>query len=479
MSENAHASGENEWLVKYSDDYRTLAEVNTLYEANQVERISDQVDLITFPADLTEEAIAHVLENDPSIEYAESNYERNLFGVVNDPHYAKQWWVPYVKAERAWTHVGMQQKKVVVAVIDSGVDVHHEDLKGRIEPGGFNFPSNNSNVTDIHGHGTQVSGVIAAELGNGKGITGIAGAFEVSLLPLKISTDDGKSTVSNLIKAVNYAVEKKVDVINISLGGPRSSQFEKDAIQHAIDEGIVIVAAAGNGALKGNAVNYPASYEEVISVGAIDQFSKRASFSNYNAYVDLVAPGVGLYTTSPYHSYKSVNGTSFSAPVVSGTVAMMKAIRPELTNDEVADLLTATATDVGPIGRDDEFGAGVLNIEELMTYFEAYIKPTFQGDFPDMLVDEKKVFKVTFNKPLTSKADYSNEIVISRDEDGERLVNSFIVEVDETAPECDRLLIIPTTKWAHGEHYLTITKNMYNDKGRTLEKDVRMKFVVE
>lgn len=479
MPKDGFAAEHREWLVKYSTDYRTLSEVRMLHEATHVERISDEVDLITFPADLNEEEIVTFFENDASIEYAEPNYERFLFAPVNDPHYDNQWWIPYVKAESMWTQMSAQQKKVVVAVIDTGIDVNHEDLKSRIVAEGFNFPSEDENVTDTNGHGTQVAGVIAAELNNGKGIAGTSGPFEVSILPLKVLQPDGKIKVSNVVKAINYAIDKKVDVINISLGDVSHSTAEKEAIQRATYAGIVVVAAAGNSAETGNKINYPASYEEVISVGAIDNKSERASFSNYNAYVDLVAPGKGIYTTSPYHSYKSVNGTSFAAPIVSGTVAMMKGLRPALTKEEVHHLLTTTAIDLGPVGRDDQFGAGALNIEQLMTYFEVDVSPTFKGDFRDMFVEEDHVFKVTFNQPLQLNADYSNKIAISKDVEGEQLVYSFEVEVDKKAPEKDKLLITPKAKWTPGEHYLTITKDMYNYNGQTLKKNVRMRFVVE
>jgi len=368
-----------ELLVKYADDYRTLSEPLIERKVVSMESIADQVELLTFPENTDMEAVKIELENNPSVAYVEPNYERHLFTAANDPYYNNQWWVPHVKAEGMWTQAGAQQGKVVVAVIDSGIDLKHEDLSERIESGGYNFYAGNTDIMDVNGHGTMVSGVISARSGNGKGISGIVGPYDISILPLKISHYSNTSKVSDEIKAIDYAIAKKVSVINISLGGAGHSTFENDAIQRANRAGIVVVAAAGNGALEGNAVSYPASYDHVLSVGAINKYNVRSNFSNYNAYVDLVAPGEMITTTLLNQSYGQVNGTSFSSPIVAGTVAMMKALKPEVTNSEVTNLLTSTAKDLGTPGRDNHYGAGVLDLEKLMTHIGLEDKKAVTG----------------------------------------------------------------------------------------------------
>jgi len=475
-------SGQNGYLVKYhapsQESFRSLSVAGNMKGVENVEVIAPQVELITLAEGADLELFKVRLENDPNVEFVEPNYERHLMGTVNDPGYAMQWWVPHVKAESMWIHATTQKRKIVVGVIDTGIDRNHEDLKSRIEPGGYNFYANDSILNDIHGHGTMVSGVIAAESGNGKGITGVAGPYDVSILPLKVS-DTGSLTLSNLIKAIDYAVDKKVDVLNLSLGGSKYSVLENKAIQRAIRADIVVVAAAGNEALKGNNLSYPASYDHVISVGAIDENNERSSFSNYNHLIDLVAPGERIYTTTPNDSYVAVHGTSFSAPIVAGTVAMMKGLDPNLSIDEIDSLLKTTAKDHGVPGPDPFYGAGVLDIERLIEQLGSLKDPVggFIGDFPEITVSGSKVFTVTFNQELIYGKDYSKDILIARQVDGEAPVTSFTAKVDPANPL--QLLIAPTTKWESGEHYLTITSGLQNNNGKALSKAVWMKFDVD
>jgi len=464
----------NELLVKYSSDYRSLASSEILQDVETIEIIAPQVELLTFSDDADMEAIRTQLENDSSVEYVEPNYERHLLTVLEDPHTSSQWWLPHVNAESMWKHVVAQKKKVVVAVIDSGIDMNHEDLKSRIEPGGYDFYANTSVMTDLHGHGTKVAGVIAAEAGNGIGISGVAGPFEISVFPIKVLGSSGTGSSSSIIKALEYAIVKKVDVINLSLGGTNSSAIENEVIQRAVRAGIVIVAAAGNNALKGNSVSYPASYENVISVGAVDENNSKSSFSNYNQYVDLVAPGERILTTSPNQSYNKDGGTSFSAPIVSGTVAMMKALEPKLSASEIEVLLKMTAQDLGASGHDSFYGHGVLDIEKLTDHL---MGPQFVGDFFEMTVPITKEFVVTFNQELFPSNDYAQDVIVSRKPDGSEQVTLFTTTVDPATPT--KLLIAPFTNWDYGDYYLTITTGIQSKDYKSLKKDVRMKFIVE
>lgn len=473
-----HASAESdettEVLVKYVSDVRSLTDMTTLQGIGTTETIAPQVELVTLSADVDREAIITQLENDPSVDYVEPNYERHLLFTVNDPGYGEQWWVPHVKAESMWKYAEYQQEKVVVAVIDSGVDVNHVDLKNRIEPGGYDFYANSSIITDWHGHGTKVAGVIAAQAGNGQGIAGIAGPYDVSMLPIKIVNSSGKSNTAILIKALEYAIAEQVDVINLSLGGDSFSAIENEVIQRAIDAGIVVVAAAGNDAKKGNPIIYPASYDNVISVGAVDDTNNWSVFSNFNVFVTLVAPGERVLTTFPNQSYGNDAGTSFSTPIVSGTVAMMKALEPGLSNREIEGLLTMTAQDLGEPGYDPFYGAGLLDIEQLT---DELMRLTFKGDFPELTVSATKEFTVTFNQELVPGKDYRPDIIISRKLDGSGRVTSFTTTVDPTNPR--KLLIAPTTNWDYGEFYLTITTEMQSKHNKALQNNIRMKYVVE
>lgn len=364
-----------EFIVKYAEDMRKVMNENLSKKVEFQEKITEQVELLIFPATENAEEIQKQLESDPSIAIVERNYMRQLKTTTNDPYYSSQWWIPHVNAQSFWTSVEKQQKKTVVAVIDSGIDLTHEDLRGKIEPGGYNFYSDNTNIADVNGHGTNVAGVIAANSNNRIGITGVTGPFDITILPIRISDKDGYSYISDLVKSIDYAIAKKVDVINLSLGGSQHSAIENEAVQRAIRAGITVVAAAGNEAQKGNQINYPASYQNVLSIGAVDRYNNRAMFSNYNSFVDLTAPGQSIYTTTLYSQYEQVNGTSFSTPIVAGAVAMMKALEPELTLVEIKNALQQTATDLGAPGIDPHFGAGVLNMKKLSEQFAPAIIP--------------------------------------------------------------------------------------------------------
>ncbi|MDV6378774.1 S8 family serine peptidase [Sporosarcina sp. GW1-11] len=359
------ASKETELLIEYANVHHSLTEEPSIDGVETIEKIAPNVELWSIAEDVDIQEITKQLQNEPGVLTVEPNYERYLHVSTNDPWLTTQWWIQTLRPESIWTRVNQQKKSIVVAVIDSGIATKHEDLQGRIQPGGYNFHGDNTNVEDVNGHGTSVAGVLAATYSNNKGITGIAGPYNVKILPLKVSHITGTSYVSDTIRAIDYAIENKADVINLSLGSDESSTAENAAIQRAIQAGISVVASAGNEAEEGNPISYPASYENVISVGATDSQNRRSTFSNYNSYVSLVAPGTGIYTTGLSNSYKSMNGTSFSSPIVAGAAGLIKSIQPDYTPKQIKQLLENTAIDLGVPGRDSHFGAGLLNLERL------------------------------------------------------------------------------------------------------------------
>ncbi|AXH98255.1 hypothetical protein DV702_00190 [Sporosarcina sp. PTS2304] len=387
-----------EWLIEYGDVQHSLAEEPSVEGVETIEQIAPKVELWSFAEDADIEQITQQLREDSTVLSVEPNYERHLHA-ESDPFVEKQWWIPHLQPETLWSSVKRQKKAIVVAVIDSGISSTHEDLQGRIQSGGYNFYGNNTNVEDMNGHGTGVAGVIAATYGNGKGITGVAGPYHIKVLPLKVSHITGTSYVSDSIKAIDYAIEKKVDVINMSLGSAERSTTENAAVQRAIRAGIVVVASAGNEALKGNPISYPASYENVISVGAIDIENRRSSFSNYNSSVSLVAPGTGIYTTGVANSYKSVNGTSFSSPIVAGAAAMIKSLQPDATPKQIKNILEDTAVDLGEPGKDPHFGAGLLNLERVYAALAV----------PEVKVQTVELDKASVTLDMNVRTSYSNE----------------------------------------------------------------------
>lgn len=281
--------------------------------------------------------------------------------VFNDPMYYLEWGFGAIKIPEAWQNVSSAQRTIKVAVIDSGLEMTHEDLQNRIASGGYNFILGSNEVYDVNGHGTAVSGVISAQANNGKGIAGVAGVLDVKVLPLQAAYYDGSMYLSEELAAIDYAIQNDVDIINISYGSLSYSEMEQQAILEAVSKGITVVVAAGN---EGRSIYaYPASYDGVISVGSVSTNLNVSSFSNFNNKVDLVAPGESILTTSLDNSYSYMNGTSFSAPMVAGVVAVMKATNPQMTPDSVLSILTQTAADKGAIGRDNYYGYGLINAQ--------------------------------------------------------------------------------------------------------------------
>ncbi|WP_044022746.1 S8 family peptidase [Bacillus sp. SG-1] len=235
--------------------------------------------------------------------------------------------VDMVQAPQVWK-AGMRGNGITIAVLDTGCDVNHEELKGRII-GKRNFTDDDDgaedNVTDYNGHGTHVAGTVAANE-NGQGVVGVAP--EASLLIIKVlAGEQGSGRYDWIVDGIQYAIDQGVDVISMSLGGPADYPPLQAVIRQAVDKNISVVCAAGNEGDENAATDefsYPASYNEVISVGAIDFDRKSSYFTNSNNEVDLVAPGENILSTIPGGKYAKFSGTSMAAPHVSGALALIK-----------------------------------------------------------------------------------------------------------------------------------------------------------
>lgn len=225
-----------------------------------------------------------------------------------------------ISAPLLWNQ-GYSGQGTKIAVIDTGCCTTHPDLKNNII-GGKNFTNEGTvdDYSDKNGHGTHCAGIIC---GNGH-IYGIAP--NANLLILKVLENDGNGNLQNVVNALNYAIDQKVDIISMSLGCKQNIKELYDAIKRAIDNNILVVSACGNeGDGKSNTIekDYPSSYPEVISVGAIDNARKCAIFSNSNIFVDLVAPGVNIVSTGLNNGYITLSGTSMACPHVAGALALL------------------------------------------------------------------------------------------------------------------------------------------------------------
>ncbi len=269
---------------------------------------------------------------------------------------------------------------VRIAVVDTGIDIGHPDLAGKIV-GRYDADNGGTTITDTVGHGTFVAGVAAADTGNGIGIAGAG--YNTSILGVKIAAPDGSLSIDDEVTGIRWAVAHGAKVINLSLGGTEPSASEKAAIEAAIAKGVLVVAAAGN---DGDSVRqYPASYPGVIAVGATDTAThKRADFSSYGSWVTLAAPGVHLYSTAPRAGsdyfpgrtgYAYADGTSFSSPIVAGLVGLLLAQHPGLSVAEVRHALVASARGYTGLG----LGAGQIDFASALAHVPPTTSPASAG----------------------------------------------------------------------------------------------------
>ena len=312
----------------------------------------------------SEEAASVRLMLDPSVAYAEPNYIYHAIGTdsraaadrvakaadrailslpgfrksytPNDSRLPELWGMYKIQAPSVWERAA-GDPAVKVAVIDTGVDYTHEDLNdGRVIKGA-NFIENNNDPMDDMGHGSHVAGTIGAAADNGKGVAGVA--YKTQIIAVRVLGKDGSGTVEGIANGISKAVDAGAKVINMSLGGPASSQVLEDAVKAAMDKGVIVVCAAGNDGTQDN--TYPAAFPNVIAVGATDQSDNRASFSNYGQFVKIAAPGVDILSSTE-GVYKNHSGTSMACPHVAGAVAVLLGKKPGMTQSEVTKLLQDT-----------------------------------------------------------------------------------------------------------------------------------------
>jgi len=309
----------------------------------------------------------------PEVEWAQPNYIYHITSIPNDPYYPQQWGYHRVNLEGAWDYFTANNNDsldVTVAVLDTGIIPNHPDLVDRIIAGADFVGEADDNLSDNmtdedptdenknSSHGTHVAGIIGATTDNGKGIAGVYG--QINILPIRVIEDFGNT--KDIIEGIKYAIKMGVDIINLSLAGSGEDQLLREAIQEAVAQGIVVVAAAGN---SGGSVKYPAAFPEVIAVGSINSDNQLSDFSCYGFEMELVAPGEKIISTSGYmrdngslHSgYYNMSGTSMATPYVSGIAALLKASG----QTDIRNVLKRTAVDLGNEGLDERFGYGLID----------------------------------------------------------------------------------------------------------------------
>jgi len=391
------------------------------------------------------ETVAHGYAADPAVEYCEPDYIVEAAYTPNDPYFSSSgswgqnfddlWGVKKIGAPAAWdtTHGA----GVVVAVVDTGVDYTHPDLAANIwsNPGetpnngvdddgngyvddihGWNFVDDNNDPQDLYGHGTHVAGTIAAVGDNALGVVGVA--FESHIMPVRALNRYGDGAIDVMAQAIVYAVDNGADVINASWGGTGQSALIADATAYAHAHGVVFVAAAGNGSTDMSTF-FPANDANAIAVAATTHLDAAASFSNFGVKLDVAAPGGGdapppptedfpeysvlslrasaaqlLYPLNNLivgNGYLRLAGTSMAAPHVAGTAALILAVHPEFSVEQVRQVLRTTADDLGAPGVDATYGYGRVNAASAVAVSSAPLVAHLSSPVAQTLVGQTSV----------------------------------------------------------------------------------------
>jgi len=375
------------------------------YQTKKLRRIPGlDIYKLQTPEDTSVEEMLYLLNRNPDVEYASPNYYRYLTFAPNDTLFDEQYALynsgqvagppgspqgkerADIKATAGWEET-IGKETVIIAVIDTGIDLEHPDLINKISPNSYDFVDQDSEPEYIHWHGTHVAGIAGAETNNGEGIAGVA--WNCKVMPLKvfwIDPADGLPTTDDslIIDAIRYAADNGADVINMSLGGPDPNPPLEEALKYAYDRDVVIVSTTGN---DGGAVLYPAAYDDYcLAVAATNNKDERVTFSNssedplwqwesnFGPEVDVAAPGLyiwscDLVSEDPDFPYVPASGTSMSAPHVAGLAALIKSLKPHLTAAEIMSIIRYSADDINSSlypGKDDYVGYGRLNMEKAL-----------------------------------------------------------------------------------------------------------------
>jgi thermitase len=252
--------------------------------------------------------------------------EENGITRPNDPFYDKQWALDQMNFPNLW-NTNMSSGEIVIAILDTGIDRNHEDLKGKVVAE-VNFTDSPS-VNDLNGHGTHIAGIIAATADNGIGVAGLVPMSK--LMNVKVADDYGFCHAATVARGIIWAVDNGAKVLNISIEIRNPSADLEQAVNYAWDHGVLIIAAAGN---QGNeSPTYPAYYENCIAVSATQPDGTLASLSSYGDWVDVAAPGYNIYSTLPDNKYGYETGTSFATAYVTGLAAMFLTIVSDTNNN--------------------------------------------------------------------------------------------------------------------------------------------------
>ena len=345
----------------------------------------------------------------------------------NDPYYTRQWALDKVDAPAAWSI--STGSDVLIAVLDTGTDLDHPDLASKVRTDiDWDFANDDAVADDDHGHGTHVSGIVAAATDNDRGISGMD--WEGMVLPLKVLLASGVGSDSDLAEAIRYAADQGADVINMSLGGASDDgcpAYVQAAVDYAHAKGVVLVAAAGNHV--GSDVNTemcPANCNHVLGVAATERDDAVASYSNYGTHVSIAAPGSEIYSTIVGGQYGNKWGTSMATPYVAGLAGLLRARFPSYTVDQIASAILDNADDLGAAGWDSSTGCGRINAFQALSSGAHGGSPVcLEGIEPQS--QEKNAAQAAISAPFVP-----GEVIVSFEYEGKQS-DSFEYEGKESA----------------------------------------------
>lgn len=322
--------------VSAADASAALAQAHAT-EIGRVEQ--SRVRLVTLPV-VGRSVFRQQLLSDARVQSVESDAVASTSLTPGDPFWGQQWNMRQIRLPDAW-----QQSRgaatTVIAIVDTGVDQNHPDLRGRLVKG-WDFHNDDANPYDDDGHGTAVATTAAAAGNDGVGIAGVC--WKCKIMPVKVLNGQGHGTHSNIAAGVVWATNHGADVINMSIAGLSSTALLRDAVAYAIRKGVVVVAAAGNEGSRRR--SYPGAYEGVISVAATNPSDRLYSWSNRGSWVTMAAPGCS-YSGRPRAKWNWLCGTSLASPIVAGVAGLMKSRAPKIGRARLTQMLVGSTQRIG------------------------------------------------------------------------------------------------------------------------------------
>ncbi|MBO8173131.1 MAG: S8 family serine peptidase [Bacillaceae bacterium] len=358
---------EGEWILKWEKGV-TRDQVHRVLQQDigdvKLIHVHDayRVMVIRVPDDTPAGRIPELHQQRPGLfAYIQPNYtyqaqikEKTLV-VPDDPKFMQQKHLAMIKASEGW-NVARENTDIVIALLDTGVDATHPDLKGNLIPG-INMLDESRKPVDDNGHGTKVAGILGAVGNNEQGVSGIL--WKARMMPVKILNQNGVGRDFTVGMGIRRAVDEGARIVVMPLGLPQYSPHLQDAVKYARSKNVLIVAATGNDRTR---VHYPASLPGVLAVGAVDNNKHTLSYANVGPELDVVAPGKNILTTAPGGGYQLVEGTSMAAPQVAGLAALLLKQHPSWTPDQLIAHIQATAEDLYTPGWDLKSGYGLINL---------------------------------------------------------------------------------------------------------------------